>query len=147
MRIERITLKEALELVSFIFDEDDGWQVKDVKGDVKNSVHGDIWGDVESVKGDVDTVRGDVTYVEGNVGTVSGDVTYAEGNVGTVRGDVEDALGDVGYVWGNVRRSLKGTINDREWKFVETPKEKLQRLIKESGDFELLEAFNQMENN
>ena len=79
---------------------------------------------VQHVKGDVRrSVKGDVGHVEGNVGTIEGDVTRS--------------------VWGDV----KGTINGQEWQFVETPKEKLKRLIEESGDHDLLKAFNQMENN
>jgi hypothetical protein len=58
-----------------------------------------------------------------------------------------DAYGNVygnvcGYVWGNV----EGTINGREWQFIETPKEKLKRLIDEGADKDqLLEAINQLE--
>lgn len=57
----------------------------------------------------------------------------------TVYGDVDgDVLGDVlGDVWGNV--------NGRSWESVETPQEKLERLILKSGDQELIEAFNQQQ--
>jgi len=77
-----------------------------------------------------------VLSVHGNVG----------GNVyGKVGGDI---VGDVkGNVYGTVNGDVEGTINGREWEFVETPKEKLQRLIEESGNQELMEAFNQMEIN
>ena len=70
--------------------------------------------------------------------TVWGDV------YGNVKGNVLcNVLGNVGgYVGGDVG----GTINGREWEFVETPKEKLKRLIEEGADKEqLLEAFNQLE--
>ena len=79
---------------------------------------------VENVKGDVEgNVEGDV---EGNVeGNVTGKVW---GNVGSVYGDV------------------CGTIKGRKWQFVETPKEKLKRLIQEDADKDqLLEAINQLE--
>lgn len=69
-------------------------------------------------------------------GHVWGDVWY------NVWGDVG---GDVRHnVWGNVG----GTIKGRRWKFIETPKEKLKRLIEEGADkAQLLEAFNQLEDN
>ena len=76
------------------------------------------------------------------------------GNVeGNVWGNVhDDVLGDVngnvlGDVEGNVEGNVNGTINGREWQFIETPKDKLKRLIEEKGDEELLKAFNQLENN
>ena len=53
---------------------------------------------------------------------------------------VENVYGDVGNVW--------GTINGRKWQFVETPKEKLKRLIDEDATkAQLLEAINQLEDN
>ncbi len=58
---------------------------------------------------------------------------------GNVHGDVE------GFVLGDVRSHVYGKINGRQWQSVETPKEKLERLIKEKGDEELIEAFNQLE--
>ena len=56
---------------------------------------------------------------------------------GNIKGDVN----------GNVNGNVGGYINSRKWEFVETPKEKLQRLITESGSQELIDAFNQLENN
>lgn len=56
---------------------------------------------------------------------------------GNIKGDVN----------GNVNGNVGGYINSRKWEFVETPKEKLQRLITESGSQELIDTFNQMENN
>ena len=59
-----------------------------------------------------------------------------------------------GNVWGNVwggvcgdvRGKVLGTIKGRKWRFVETPKEKLQRLIHEgAGKAQLLEALEQLE--
>lgn len=78
------------------------------------------------------------------------------GNVlGNIYGDVEgDVCGDVGgtvdgHVEGNVRGTVGGnvggTISGKKWAFIETPQEKLARLIKESGNAELIEAFNQVE--
>ena len=52
-----------------------------------------------------------------------------------------------GSVNGDINGDVDGTINGREWKFVETPKEKLQRLITESGNQELIDTFNQLEDN
>ena len=65
------------------------------------------------------------------------------GNVeGTVFGDIKKS------VCGNICGNLGGTINGRNWQFIETPKEKLQRLIEEGADkAELLEALSQLEDN
>ena len=52
-----------------------------------------------------------------------------------------------GNVHGDVHGTVKGTINGRRWGFVETPQEKLDRLILKSGDQELIEAFNQLHQN
>jgi hypothetical protein len=79
-------------------------------------------------------------YIKGSVnGNVYGDVRgYVNGNVnGYVDGNVN----------GNVLGNVLGTINGREWKFIETPKDKLQRLIEDSGNQELIDTFNQMKNN
>ena len=38
-------------------------------------------------------------------------------------------------VWGDVHGTVKGTIEGRKWQFVETPKEKAIRLVREGkGD-------------
>ena len=60
-----------------------------------------------------------------------------------------NVLGDVwDFVYGDVRGHVYGTINGREWKFVETPREKLKRLIDEGAlKSQLLEAIYQLENN
>ena len=69
---------------------------------------------------------------------------------------VNNVLGDVwGDVYGSVEGSIKrhvggtigGTINGREWQYVETPKEKFIRLLAETHNQELIDAFNQLENN
>ena len=83
------------------------------------------------------------------------DFEFAEGvwrvkNVrGNVWGDVEgDVKGDVFGVWGNVHNIVYGTISGLKWKFDETPREKLERLIEEGADkAQLLEAINQLEDN
>ena len=72
---------------------------------------------------------------------VFGDLDCGAG--GNIYGDIHGGVygniyGDVGYVYGK--------INGREWKFAETPKERFHRLITESGDPELIDAFNQLEN-
>jgi len=66
-----------------------------------------------------------------------------------VHGNVEGSVfGDIKKnVCGNICGNLYGTINGRKWQFVETPKEKLQRLIEETGNQELIDAFNQLEDN
>ena len=88
---------------------------------------------------------------EWHITDVKGDVL---GNVeGTVFGTVcSNVDGNVyGGVWGNVEGDVKGyvsgTINASEWEYVETPKEKLKRLIEETGNEELIEAFDELENN
>ena len=89
-----------------------------------------------------------VKRVKGDVyGDVHGDVWI---NVrGRVLGDVRSVEGDVlGHVRGNVWSNVGGTINGRKWQFVETPEEKLKRLIDEgAGKAQLVEAINQQENN
>jgi len=124
---KQITLEESLKLVSFCDTGDREWVVLSVNGDVKGYVDGSIGGNVYGkVGGDVDGGIGG--NVEGGIG-------------GNVYGDVD------GIVHGNVGGDVHGTINGRRWKFVETPKEKLQRLIEESGNQELIDTFNQLENN
>jgi hypothetical protein len=73
-------------------------------------------------------------------------VLTVHGNVfGDVHGDVH---GDVfGYVHGDVHGTVRGTINGHRWGSVETPQENLERLILKSGDQELIEAFNQLQEN
>ena len=73
---------------------------------------------------------------------------------GNVHGDVGGSVcGDVGgSVKGDVRVSVFGTvygsIGGREWQYVETPKDKLKRLLDEGADkAQLLEAVNQLEDN
>jgi len=84
-----------------------------------------------------------VRHVHGDVyGDVYGSVhCNVHGNVNTVLGDVD------GDIDGDVGGTVHGRINGLKWQFVETPKEKLQRLIEAKGDQELLEAFNQLEDN
>ena len=116
---EQITLEEALKLVSFYQLSGGSWRVLEVNGYIKGSVNGNVYGDVNG-------------YVNGNV---NGDVN------GYVLGNVD------GNVNGNVLGNVLGTINGREWKFVERSNDKLQRLITESGNQELINTFNQMEDN
>ena len=118
------TMEQVLKLVSFKQYYDGSWGVKDVSGNVYGDVEGNVYG---NVKGDV-------------CGNVKGSVVgYVEGSVeGDVKGDV---FGDVGG-------SVSGTINGKEWQYVETPAEKLRRLIEEKRDYdEILQALNEMENN
>jgi len=116
---KQITLEELLELVTVEQNSDGEWHIIDVKGDVYANVYGDVGGFVDGYVGY--DIRGNVHgYICGSVG-------------GNVKGDVK----------GNVY----GTINGREWQYIETPKDKLKRLIEETGNEELLEAFNQLEDN
>ena len=67
---------------------------------------------------------------------------------GNVYGDV---WGDVCEVRGNVRRdvggNVGGTIGGRQWKLIETPRDKLERLIKEGADQDkIFEALDQLLN-
>ena len=124
---KEITLEEARKLVEFEF-VDGSWRVRHVKSSIYGAVCGDVGGNVGG------SVRG---YVGGDV----------YGNVhGNVHGSVNGHVG--GYVFGSVRGYVGGTINGREWQYVETPKDKLKRLLDEGADKEqLLEAFNQLEEN
>ena len=125
--VKQITLEEALKLVSFYHTDACGWGIHTVNGTVKGNVKGDVGGNVHGVIGG---------HVNGSiVGSVVGDV------FGNVVGDVK------GDVFGDVKGDVKGKINGRNWAFIETPKDKLQRLIEESGNQELIDTFNQMENN
>ncbi len=126
---KQITIEEVFELVAFTYDHahGGGWVVSSVKGDVRGYVGGNVYGDV----------RGNVY---GNVGG------YVRGHVGGgVRGDVRGGVR--GNVYGDVRGHVGGTINGKQWQYVETPRQKVERLIKATGNTELIEAFNQLEDN
>ena len=58
-----------------------------------------------------------------------------------VWGNVE---GDVG---GTVGGTIGGTINNRKWVFIETREEVFRRLLEETGDTQLIDAFNQLKDN
>jgi hypothetical protein len=79
---------------------------------------------------------------------ISGVLTDVYGKVqGDVYGDIGgNVFGNIeGSVFGNVCGDVYGTINGREWNFVETPTEKLQRLVAEGATKEaLLAAINQL---
>ena len=51
------------------------------------------------------------------------------------------------HINGDVDGHVYGKINGRRWQSVETPKEKLQRLLDEVSEEELLKLINQLENN
>ncbi len=122
---DQITREELLGLISVVEGLDGAWCVEDVLTDVYGDVRGNIYGDVRGpVNG---SVRG-----YGGV-RVHGDV------YGTVGGNVR------GNVYGIVGGTVGGTINGKHWQHVETPRQKVERLIKETGHTELLEAFNQLE--
>ena len=76
----------------------------------------------------------------GNIGgNVSGDV------LGSISGNVRGAI--YGNVDGIVKGIVKGKINSRKWTFIETPKEKFQRLLQGTRNQELIDTFNQLEDN
>jgi hypothetical protein len=114
----QITRDELLYLIRVEKGIDGGWYISGVLTDVYGKVQGDVYADI----------GGDV------YGNIEGSVT------GHVRDNVH------GHVRGNVFGDVDGTINGREWNFVETPREKLKRLIDEGADKEqLIEAINQLE--
>ncbi len=76
-------------------------------------VCGDVWGSVWG------TVKNSVW------GTVCGDV------VGSVEGSV----------WDNVNGTVRGKISGREWQFVETPKDRAVRLIREGRGEEAIKVL------
>ena len=125
---KQITLEELLELVTVKQMPNGSWRIIGVYG----TVYGDVRGEVRGfVGGDV----GGTVY-----GTVYGDVR------GNISGDVGGDVG--GTVWGNVDGIVRGTITGKEWQYIETPKDKIKRLLEEGADKEqLLEAVSQMEDN
>lgn len=77
-----------------------------------------------------------VRFVEGHVyfdvrGAVGGHVT------GSVKGNV------MGNVEGDVGGNVLGTINGRRWRFVETPKERIIRLIREGRGEEAIKILEE----
>jgi outer membrane lipoprotein SlyB len=56
---------------------------------------------------------------------------------GSVMGNVR------GNVIGDVQGKVKGTINGCKWKFIETPKEKVIRLIREGKGDEAIQALQE----
>ena len=115
---DQFTLEQAAELVKFRKYIDGEWHV--------------------------DTVKGNCHIVEGNCHIVEGNCDIIEGNCNIIEGNCDIIEGDCRIVEGHVY----GTINGRQWQYVETPKEKLQRLIEEGANKEqLLEAINQLEDN
>ena len=120
----QITLKEALNLVHFKFIEGEWY--------------------VSVVRGDCDVVAGNCDTVKGRCNRIKGDCDLVEGNCLVVKGNCDIIGGSCIFVGDHVY----GTINGREWQYVETPKERLERLIQEGADkAQLLEAFNQLEDN
>lgn len=127
----QITLEEALELVEFRKGYYGKWYAGVVKGNC-NLVKGNcdvIEGNCDIVKGNCDIVEGDCGTVVGNCHSVKGDCDIVEGLVITVEGDVF------------------GRINGRRWQYVETPKERFERLLEKTENKELIEAFKQLEDN
>ena len=117
---KQITLEEVLEMVSFKKNAFGEWRLVNVNCNVNGNIHGDVDG---TVCGDVD-------------GSVLGNIYY--GVAGDIRGDVD------GDIYGNVLGTVKGDIYCDEWQRVETPKQKLKRFIKETGNSEMLELLEQL---
>lgn len=138
--MEDITLEEVLKMVTFERTHSSGkFVVQDVNCSIWGNVSGSIGGNVSSyIKGNVSSIFGNV---RGNVGgNVGGDV---EGNVErNVRGNVG------GSVFGNVEGdvgNVKGTINGRDWQYIETPREKAIRLIREGKGEEAIQVLQEGE--
>jgi len=82
---------------------------------------------VKTVKGNCMTVEGYCSTVKGDCGTVEGYCFAVKGNCYTVEGRVLH------------------TINGRQWRYVETPKEKIVRLVEEGASKEkLLKALEEL---
>jgi hypothetical protein len=120
----QITLEEALELVEFRKDRHGKWYAAVVKGNCNL-----VKGNCDIVEGDCGTVVGNCHSVKGDCHSVKGDCDIVEGLVITVEGNV----------WGK--------INGRKWQYVETPKERFERLLGETENKKLIEAFKQLEDN
>jgi hypothetical protein len=126
---EQITLQQALELVDFHHHPDAGWRVRTVKGNCIT-----VEGYCITVEGFCGTVKGACSTVEGDCVTVKGDCITVEGNCHTVKGNC-----------GAVEGSVYGTINGRQWRYVETPKERMTHLIEQGASKEeLLKALEQL---
>jgi hypothetical protein len=87
-----------------------------------------------------------VDFDQGNAGTwyvsvVKGNCDIVKGSCDTVEGGCRIVKGDCCIVEGRVF----GTINGRQWQYVETPKEQMARLIKEGASKEeLLKALEEL---
>jgi hypothetical protein len=91
-----------------------------------------------------------VTFERVNRGKYEG-ILYIRDVKGVVVGSVHNlVMGDIknsvmgnilGDVRGDVRGGVLGTINGREWKFVETPKERVARLIREGKSEEAIQVM------
>ena len=81
-------------------------------------------------------------HVSGSVmGNVRGNV---KGNIcGFVGCSVKGNIG--GSVGGDVKGEVKGEISGRKWKFIETPKEKVIRLIREGKGDEAIQVLQEGE--
>lgn len=133
---EQITLEQALELVDFDQGNSGTWHVTVIKGSCV------------TVKGSCGTVEGTCGSVERGCGAVKGYCGIVEGVCGTVEGDCGIVRGDCGNVGGNchtVEGCVLGTINGRQWQYVETPRQRMARLIKEgASQEELLKALEEL---
>lgn len=77
--------------------------------------------------------------LRGNLYVLDVKVSIAGSVWGHVAGDVN------GSVWGSVEGTVEGTIGGRDWQFVETPKEKIIRLIREGRGEEAIAVLQESE--
>jgi hypothetical protein len=135
---KQITLQQALELVDFDQNSYGTWRVSVVKGGC------------DTVEDYCGIVKGECGTVKGNCGTVEGDCGVVKGYCGVVKGDCHTVKGDCSFVKGDchtVEGRLLGTINGRQWQYIETPREKIVRLIEEGASKEeLLKALEELPN-
>lgn len=96
----------------------------------------------------VNTVRGDCRFVEGDCYIVKGDCTHVKGDCNNVGGNCGSVTGDCTVIYGTVKTTIKG----REWQFIETPAEKLKRLIVSNSNLqpemkdEMIKTLNKISN-
>lgn len=87
----------------------------------------------------LDRFSGGELFVREVLGDVRGDVYGSV--IGSVCGDVCGSI--KGSVWASVWGGVNGKINGRDWEFVETPKEKAIRLIREGRGEEAIKVLEE----
>ena len=69
------------------------------------------------------------------------DTLFVENVKGTVVGSVRGSV--YGSVWGNVGGDVWGSVGGSEWQYVETPKERAIRLIREGKGEEAIKVLEE----